>query len=128
MLAALALGTAPAPVPGPTFPLRISHSQRDLEDSTGAPYRVTGDTAWSLVAQLESSDAIRYLDDRAARGFNAIIVNLLEHKFSFNAPADREGVRPFLAAGAFGDPNPAYFAKAHRMVEEAGTRGIAVWL
>jgi hypothetical protein len=128
MLAALALGTAPRALPGPTFPLRVSHSQRYLEDSIGTPYRVTGDTAWSLVAQLESSDVIRYLDDRAARGFNAIIVNLLEHKFSSNAPADRSGVRPFLAGGAFGDPNPAYFAKAHRIIEEAGRRGIAVWL
>ena len=81
-----------------------------------------------MIAQLEFDDAVRYLDDRAARGFNAVVVNLIEHKFSVNAPADRAGVRPFGPRGAFRDPNPTYFAKAHRVVEQARRRGIAVWL
>ncbi len=37
-------------------------------------------------------------------------------------------MRPFGARGAFRDPNPAYFAKAHRIVDEARRRGIAIWL
>ena len=57
-----------------------------------------------------------------------MIVNLLEHKFSANAPADRAGVPPFGARGAFRDPNPTYFSKAHRIVDEARRRGLAVWL
>ncbi len=75
--------------PAVTFPLRVSANRQHLEDSTGAPFLVVGDTAWSLVAQLNETDIERYLDDRAARGFNAIIVNLLEHKFASRAPANR---------------------------------------
>ena len=127
-VALLALDTAPAASRDSRFPLRVGHSRRYLDDATGTPFRVNGDTAWSLIAQLDAVDAARYLDDRAGRGFNAVIVNLLEHKFAANAPADRAGNRPFRVPGALRDPYPEYFARAHHIVEEAGRRGFAVWL
>jgi hypothetical protein len=49
--------------------------RRRLLDTDGRPFLVQGDTAWSLIANLDYADAIRYLDDRRAKGFNAIIVN-----------------------------------------------------
>ncbi len=110
------------------FPLRISLDHRRLEDHKGRPFLVVGDTAWSLIAQLNDEDVARYLDDRAGRGFNAIIVSLIEHKFATNAPATRAGVQPFLAPGDLTRPNPEYFDRAHRVIEQAGARGIAVWL
>jgi Protein of unknown function (DUF4038) len=95
-----ALTASPPNAAGPLvkFPLAVSGNHRHLEDSAGAPFLVVGDTAWSLVAQLSEADIDRYLDDRAARGFNAIIVNLLEHKFASRAPANHQGVsrRPRL--------------------------------
>ena len=110
------------------FPLRISLDHRRLEDHKGRPFLVVGDTAWSLIAQLNDEDVARYLDDRAGRGFNAIIVSLIEHKFATNAPATRAGVQPFLAPGDLTRPNLEYFDRAHRVIEQAGARGIAVWL
>ena len=110
------------------FPLRVSADHRHLEDQAGRPFMVVGDTAWSLVAQLSADDIERYLDDRARRGFNAVIVNLIEHKFASRAPANRHGDAPFLSPGDFGRPNPAYFDFAHRAIEYAAKRGVSVWL
>ena len=114
--------------PPPAFPIGVSADHRHLEDQAGRPFLVVGDTAWSLIAQLGDDDIARYLDDRAGRGFNAIIVNLIEHKFATSAPAARDGIAPFLAPGDFTRPNPAYFGRAHRVIEQAARRGISVWL
>jgi hypothetical protein len=89
---------------------------------------VVGDTAWSLIAQLDEHDITRYFEDRSQRGFNAVIVNLIEHKFASHAPANRSGVTPFLEPASIDRPNPAYFDFAHRAVAEAERRGISVWL
>jgi hypothetical protein len=114
--------------PSGRFPLAISDDHRHLQDSSGAPFLVLGDTAWSLVAQLDDSDIEHYLDDRASRGFNAIIVNLLEHKFASRAPANVRGVRPFAKQSTFDRPNREYFDAVHRAIEAAHQRGISVWL
>jgi hypothetical protein len=110
------------------FPLRVSADHRHLEDCAGVPFLVVGDTAWSLIAQLDEHDIARYLDDRARRGFNAVIVNLIEHKFASHAPANRGGISPFLAPGNFTQLNPAYFDYAHRALAQAAQRGISAWL
>ncbi|GAB4108257.1 MAG: DUF4038 domain-containing protein [Acidobacteriota bacterium] len=110
------------------FPLRISQDRRYLETAEGRPFLVVGDTAWSLIAQLREEEVVEYLDDRRARGFNAIIVNLIEHKFAERAPAKLDGEPPFLADGDFSRPNPRYFSYAHWVVEAAHLRGISVWL
>src|SRR4029079_3823877 len=92
---ALSAVIATLAAPPAAFPLRVSADRHHLQDNSGAPFLVVGDTAWSLVAQLNQTDIEHYLDDRAARGFNAIIVNLLEHKFATHAPATLGGVQPF---------------------------------
>ena len=120
-----ASATAAAPV---AFPLRVSENGRHLVDASGQPFLIVGDTAWSLIAQLREDDIARYLDDRQRRGFNSIIVSLIEHKFATKAPANIDGVRPFLKPGDFTQPNPVYFDGAHRAVEMVNQRGITVWL
>ncbi len=74
------------------------------------------------------SDIDRYLEDRQKRGFNSIIVNLIEHKFCTTPPKTRAGLAPFTKAGDFSTPNPAYFDFAHKVVKKANDRGIVVWL
>jgi hypothetical protein len=112
----------------PVFPLRISANHRHLEGADGRPFLVVGDTAWSLIAQLHEPDLAYYLDDRHQRGFNAIIVSLIEHLFASRAPAKIDGVEPFIPRGDFTRPNPEYFDFAYRAIAAAGERGIAVWL
>src|SRR4051812_12796291 len=86
ILAGGAVAASSAALQQPAFPLRVNAYHRYLEDAKGRPVLVSGDSAWSLIAQLGRSDAARYFDDRAGRGFNAVIVNLVEHKFASNAP------------------------------------------
>lgn len=110
------------------FPLRVSDNHRHLEGADHQPFLVVGDTAWSLIAQLNDDDVRKYLDDRAQRGFTAIIVNLIEHKFATHAPADNRGVAPFVRPGDIAHPNPEYFDRAHRIIEMANSRGLCVFL
>ena len=126
----LSVGSAATP-PDTTrsaFPLRVEAGTRYLVDAQGAPFLIHGDTAWSLIAQLTRRDIDTYLEDRARRGFNAILVNLLEHHFAARAPANAQGDAPFLTAGDFATPNPAYFAHAEYAIARAAEKGMLVML
>lgn len=109
------------------LPLKVSDNGRYLVDQKNQPFLVVGDTAWSLIAQLEGQDIDRYLEDRQNRGFNSIIVNLIEHKFCNTPPKSRSGLAPFNPPGDFSAPNVDYFELARNIVQRANQRGI-VWL
>src|SRR5262249_47943137 len=68
------------------------------------------------------------LDDRRAKGFNTILVNLLEHMYSRNAPADRAGNLPFEDTSNLSGPNDAYFDHAQRVLDAATERGFYIVL
>lgn len=89
---------------------------------------IHGDSAWSLIASLSQADAGAYLDDRRSRGFNTVLVSLLEHKFTQNAPANFYGQQPFLVRGDYGTPNESYFAHADWVIQQAEARSMLVLL
>jgi hypothetical protein len=122
--------TGPGSVSLPHFPLRVSDDSRSLVDADRRPFLLQGDTAWSAIVQLTPSDLETYLDERQRQGFNAILVNLLEHKFSSQTPRwkTRSGVTPFKDALDFDTRNEEYFAEVDRLLSEAGQRGILVLL
>jgi hypothetical protein len=124
----LAFVDSPSQTSPPEYPLKKSETGRFLVDQKGKPFLVLGDSAWSLIAQLGDKDIDQYLDDRAKRGFNALIVNLIEHKFCTNAPSTHAKIAPFQKTGDFSQPNAAYFDFAYQVVKKANDRGIAVWL
>ena len=126
--AALLAAPAHGAAPDPTFPLHVDSATRTLVDAAGKPFLVAGDTAWSLVVQLTDPQVEQYLDDRRARGINTVLVNLLEHKFSTNAPANLLGQPPFTTAGDFATPNDAYFTHAEWVVSQARARNMLVML
>src|SRR6185369_14772270 len=68
---------------------------RYLVDRYGHPAFLQADAAWSLFAQLNTADATQYLKARRAAGFNAVLVNLIEHKFASDAPRNAYGQAPF---------------------------------
>src|SRR5437667_496959 len=74
-----------------TYPLKISANGRYLVDQNGKPFRIQGDSAQSLIANLTYAEADKYLSDRQKKVFNTVNVNLLEAKFAFHAPANRNG-------------------------------------
>jgi hypothetical protein len=110
------------------FPFRVSADGRYLVDRFGSPFLIRGDAAWSLIANLTREEAEDYLADRQAKSFNTLLVNLLEHRFALHAPANRAGQAPFLKAGDFSTPNPAYFAFAAELIDAAAAKGFLVLL
>lgn len=117
-----------APTPATPLPIRTEPGRTYLVDRDGRPFFLHGDTAWSLIADLKREDAEHYLEDRRARGFNALLVNLLENKFARHAPRNAYGAFPFDREGDFATPNEAYFAHADWVVDQASARGLIVLL
>ena len=109
------------------FPLRVAAGGAYLEDSRGTPFLLTGDSAWSMIADLATEDAEDYLDNRQKLGFNAILTSVIEHKFARLAPANLYGERPFIDDD-FSRPNERYFARVATVLRAAEERGILVLL
>lgn len=110
------------------YSIRLSPDGSYLVDQANRPFFMNGDTAWSLIAQLSQTDANTYLSDRAQKGFNLVLVNLIEHKFATNAPANIAGQAPFTTPGDFNTPNEAYFAHSDWVIKKAAEKGIVVLL
>jgi hypothetical protein len=128
-LAAATVATAAAQSPPPgrlTFPLAVGPTARYLVDARGRPAFLQGDSPWSLIVGVTEDEAETYLADREAKGVNALIVNLVEHKF--NGPANRRGDLPFTTPGDLATPNEAFFAHADRVLRRAEGHGMAVVL
>lgn len=122
------LSATPAVEAAAPFPLRKVAGHRCLAARDGSPFLMQGDAAWSLIVQLKREEAIRYLDDRRARGFNTLLVNLIEHEVARNAPLNAYGDAPFAPAGDFSRPEEKYFAHADWVLERAAERGFLVLL
>ncbi|HET7094409.1 MAG TPA: DUF4038 domain-containing protein, partial [Thermomicrobiales bacterium] len=119
------LPEAPPPV---RTPLRVSPDRRRILDAAGNPLLLQGDAAWSLIANMTLDDARRYLEDRRRKGFNVVIVNLIERLFSQDPPRNLAGDEPFTTPGDFRTPNEAYMAHAERVLDIAADLGILVIL
>lgn len=118
--------TPDAATTGAMFPLRIDSTGRRLEDQQGRPFYMVGEAAWSMIVRLTSAELDTYLADRRAKGFNTLLVELIEHKFG--GPANRAGQLPFTVAGDVSTPNDGYFDQAHDFVQRAADQGFLVLL
>ena len=122
-----------APVEGAAFPLRVGASNRYLVDQAGTPFLVQADSPWDMIAGLNNNDVNQYLADRQSKGFNTLIVELMEHQFQsasnrYAAPTNNYGQPPFLVPGDFSTPNEAYFTNADWVIDQAAARGMVVVL
>ncbi|HEV7609476.1 MAG TPA: DUF4038 domain-containing protein [Steroidobacteraceae bacterium] len=120
--------TPSAPVTSVLFPLHAEAQRRYLQAANGEPFFLQGDAAWSLIARLTREQIVEYLDDRQRRGFNTVLVSLIEHKFTDHPPNNAYGEPPFLTSGDFSTPNERYFEHAEFALVEAEKRGIVVLL
>ena len=109
-------------------PFRVSGNQRYLVDRHGVPFLLQGDAAWSLIANVTNEEASAYLKNRQAKGFNAVLVNLIEHKFAKNAPRNIYGEAPFSGQSDFAAPNERYFGHADWVIRKAAENGLVVLL
>ena len=108
------------------YPLKVGPDHRHLVTQSGSPYLVQGDAAWSLISGLTKEEAETYLEGRRKKGFNSVIVNLIEHKF--RGPVNRYEEEPFKTPGDFSTPNEKYFEHADWVIRKAAEKGIQVFL
>jgi hypothetical protein len=120
--------TGEAQTPGAVTQLSPSANKRYLVDQNGTPFLLQGDAAWSLIVALPDADVEQYLKNRREKGFNTILVNLIEHKFSPKPPLDEAGDVPFTTPGDLSTPNEKYFTHADWVIHKAGENGIQVLL
>jgi hypothetical protein len=127
LLGAVAAAALPA-APGR---LSVSPNHRFLQQADGSPFFWLADTAWLLFTRLSRADAVRYLDDRRAKGFNVVQVMVLhtaEARAANGAPAlvNADPGRPRVTPGADAADADAYDYWDHVdwVAGEAAARGI----
>jgi hypothetical protein len=125
MAADSAVGRGSSAVPDNQL-MTLDPTKKFLVNSiTKKPVFITGDAAWSLQGQLSDPDIELYLSDRAARGFNLIIVDIAENYYSNNPPKDYYGNVPFNGAD-FTNENEAYWSRVNHTMQRAAAFGITV--
>jgi hypothetical protein len=112
----------------PVFPLKVSDSGHHLVDQRGAPFLVNGDTPWSLTHNLTYDEAVRYMENRKAKGINALIVSAPDAygpDGKATDPPDRSGNRPFVD-NEISRPNEPYWQNVDKVLAKSEEMGFLV--
>jgi hypothetical protein len=104
--------------------LKVSDNRRCLVHDDGQPFFFLGDTAWELFHRLNRSEADRYLENRAAKGFTVIQAVVLSELDGLETP-NANGDKPFPTMD-IDKPNEAYFAHVDYIVDKAASLGLVV--
>lgn len=107
--------------------LSVATNRRYLQGSDGRPFLLCGDSGWCLTVQLTRPQVDQYLDDRKAKGFNAILLEVVEDEFGAAAPANAYGNSPFVG-GDFTNRSEPYWQHIDYIINAAAQRGIVVWM
>jgi Protein of unknown function (DUF4038)/Putative collagen-binding domain of a collagenase len=123
------LNVLPTPKRSDVFPLRRPQAPgRFLEASNATPFFLLGDSAWSLAVSASQADAIRYMDDRKAKGFNAFSLNAIEAEFAGGhgnrAPNNWYGESPFENLRDFTTAREGYWRNVDFIVQQAAARDL----
>lgn len=112
-------------------PLKVSANKRYLQTKDGKPFFWLGDTGWLLFKKCKREDAVKYLDNRAQKGFNVVQAMLL-HELSVtdaygdSALTNRDASNPKITRGnnfkIKGEYD--YWDNVDYVVNEAAKRGI----
>jgi hypothetical protein len=104
--------------------LQVSENRRFLVRDDGSPFFYLGDTAWELFHRATHADALRYLQDRAAKRFTVIQAVVLAEFGGLTEP-NTQGDLPLIG----NDPtkiNEAYFAYVDLIVDAAASLGLTM--
>jgi hypothetical protein len=108
---------------GTAFPLKVSESHRYLVDSRGKPFFLLGDTPWFL-QKLPLEDVRRVLEDRKAKGFNTLFLEILDD--SHLPSRDAYGKVSFEPELDITRPVEAYWKYADTVMDEVTKQGFFV--
>jgi hypothetical protein len=127
---ALLLWASLAPLPAATPQLQVSDNKRFLVTADGQPFFYLGDTTWELFHRLNREEAIRFLDNRAAKKFNVLqsvaIAELEGHTdpnpYGHLPFVDLDVTKPAVKDG----PQNDYWDHVDFIVREANQRGLYI--
>lgn len=130
LLLATALLCTGAAVSGPLPALEVSANRRFLVTSEGKPFFYLGDTTWELFHRLDRGQAVTFLDNRAAKGFNVLqsvaVAELEGHTdpnpYGHLPFVDLDVTRPAVKDG----PENDYWDHVDFIVAEANRRGVYI--
>jgi hypothetical protein len=120
--AALALTTAGTASAAASHPLKVSANKRYLVGANNQPFYFAADTGWFMLENATEAEWDKYLDNRRAKGFTAVMVMAPHHWTEPN----RYGELPFSPAGNLGSPNPRWWARMDTFVTKAAARNLVV--
>ena len=98
-----------------------------MNSITDEPVFMTGDSAWSLITQLDNEDVEFYLSHRAEQGFNYIWCAAADNYYQVSPPKDYYGDSPFDGPD-FTHEDPHYWAHVDDVLHRAAAHGITVAL
>jgi hypothetical protein len=107
--------------------LQVSPNHRFLADSAGKPFFWLGDTAWTLLQRLDSTETVEYLDDRAAKGFNVLQCMGIMEFDGLRVGARANGEVPLINLDP-ARPNEKYWNHVEWVINEAARRGMILAL
>ena len=105
-------------------PLNVSENKRFLQHDDGTPFFYLGDTAWELFHRLNREEAVKFLDNRRAKGMTVIQAVVLAELEGLNTP-NANGDKPLIDNDP-AKPNEAYFKHVDFIVDEAEKRGLYI--
>lgn len=114
----------------------VSANGRYFVDQTGDPFLVHGDTAWSMMLDLDLSSsglnsAPVYFSTRQSQGFNATLMSAIGTTFT-GGPSDDgdtfDGINPFTSLWRCDLPNETYWARVDAILSLAESYGFTVLL
>lgn len=124
VLVLLLLSTPAVAAPGP---FSVSADGRQLLGAEGEAVFLNADTPWHILARLDRTATLRYLDRRAEQGFNALLLALVvDDDYHTGSFANAFGEVPFSTTNDFSTPNEAWFAHVDWFVARAGERGFTL--
>ncbi len=123
---------------GPAYPLKYNAGQHYLVDQNNVPFFIMGDSPWYLTESLYQPDILYYLTNRAAQGFNSIILDITavteESAQSFpSRTGNIYGQDPFtgVIAGPYTNLaaiNANYFTNVDWVLKAAASNGICCFI
>jgi len=106
--------------------IKISDNRRFLIHSDGRPFFYLADTAWELFHRLDRPQTLRYLADRAAKGFTVLQAVALAEVDGLHTP-NAEGHLPFENDDPT-RPVEAYWRHIDWVIDEAAALGLHIGL
>ncbi|MFC1975274.1 glycoside hydrolase family 140 protein [Chloroflexota bacterium] len=104
--------------------LKVAPNGRYLEYIDGTPFFYLGDTAWELFHRLNREEAIRYLEDRAKKGFTVIQTVAIAEIDGLSVPNAYDSL-PLIDNNP-SHPNDPYFEHIDFIVDYAGKLGLHI--